>query len=352
MQKKKRIDWVDCAKGITILLVIIGHTVSTDASNMTRAGIFSFHMTLFFILSCVTGKLSENNDEFVRKAEKNFKHLILPALLIYFVFLSYIVTKCISEFYSWEVIKKFIRDSILTLVFSSGVKVHVLSAEIKGLGIPWFLVVMFLGKTLFDYLHLKLSEKKLLISCLLFSITGVVISKIQWLPLSFDIVLVIMPIFYIGYIFKKIQVTYRPVLKFLLFGAGWFVTLYLCYKANVGCSGYPYMVYASRQYPSYPFCFIPAILGTLMIIEISVLLCKIRKVIIPLLYLGKHSLGMLIVHALDTTWIKKLWFISGNTYINIICRIFVDVGIFAIVMLASELWKKNKYQRIAGEIVS
>lgn len=45
--KKNRIDWVDCAKGITLLLVIIGHTVSTDASNMVRAGIFSFHMTLF-----------------------------------------------------------------------------------------------------------------------------------------------------------------------------------------------------------------------------------------------------------------------------------------------------------------
>ena len=35
--KKNRIDWVDCAKGITLLLVIIGHTVSTDASNMVRA---------------------------------------------------------------------------------------------------------------------------------------------------------------------------------------------------------------------------------------------------------------------------------------------------------------------------
>ena len=34
--KKNRIDWVDCAKGITLLLVIIGHTVSTDASNMVR----------------------------------------------------------------------------------------------------------------------------------------------------------------------------------------------------------------------------------------------------------------------------------------------------------------------------
>ena len=87
--------------------------------------------------------------------------------------------------------------------FSSGVNLHVLSAEIKGLGIPWFLVVMFLGKTLFDYMHLKLSERKLIVGCLLLSVTGVVISRLQWLPLSFDIVLTIMPMFYIGYILRK-----------------------------------------------------------------------------------------------------------------------------------------------------
>ena len=45
--KKNRIDWVDCAKGITLLLVIIGHTVSTDASNMVRAGIFFSHDAVF-----------------------------------------------------------------------------------------------------------------------------------------------------------------------------------------------------------------------------------------------------------------------------------------------------------------
>ena len=37
------------------------------------------------------------------------------------------------------------------------------------------------------------------------------------------------------------------------------------------------MVYASRQYPSYLFCFLPAILGTLMIAELSVILCKQKK---------------------------------------------------------------------------
>ena len=43
-----RIDWVDLAKGIAILLVILGHTVKVP---IIRAAIFSFHMLLFFILS-------------------------------------------------------------------------------------------------------------------------------------------------------------------------------------------------------------------------------------------------------------------------------------------------------------
>ena len=30
--KKNRIDWVDCAKGITLLLVIIGHFVEDESS--------------------------------------------------------------------------------------------------------------------------------------------------------------------------------------------------------------------------------------------------------------------------------------------------------------------------------
>lgn len=342
--KKNRIDWVDCAKGITLLLVIIGHTVSTDASNMVRAGIFSFHMTLFFVVSCVTGKLSNSNDEFVKKTEKGFKHLILPALFIYITVLIYVSSKCISEFRSWEFVRKFLKESLLTMVFSSGVNLHVLSAEIKGLDIPWFLVVMFLGKTLFDYMHLKLSGRKLIVGCLLLSVTGVVISRLQWLPLSFDIVLTIMPMFYIGYILRKFCVEHKPVLKLLIFGTGWFVTFYLCYKINEGCNGYPYMVYASRQYPSYPFCFLSAILGTLMIAELSVILCKQKKIISPLLYLGKNSLYMLVIHGIDSTWMKRIWLISENIYINIICRIIVDIVVFAAVMYVRGLWNKSKQQ--------
>lgn len=45
MGKCVRVKWIDYAKGITMLLVIIiGHTISDD---LIRGMIFSFHMPLF-----------------------------------------------------------------------------------------------------------------------------------------------------------------------------------------------------------------------------------------------------------------------------------------------------------------
>lgn len=70
----KRIAWIDCAKGIAMLLVILGHTVANNGNaieQMIRGGIFSFHMPLFFILSCVTFKFSGDNNEFIKKQKKH-----------------------------------------------------------------------------------------------------------------------------------------------------------------------------------------------------------------------------------------------------------------------------------------
>ena len=48
----KRLDWIDIAKGIAIILVIVGHTVPNPSP--LRHAIFSFHMPLFFILAGYT----------------------------------------------------------------------------------------------------------------------------------------------------------------------------------------------------------------------------------------------------------------------------------------------------------
>ncbi len=42
----KRLDWIVIAKGIAIILVIVGHTVPNPSP--LRHAIFSFHMPVFF----------------------------------------------------------------------------------------------------------------------------------------------------------------------------------------------------------------------------------------------------------------------------------------------------------------
>ena len=44
----KRIEWIDIAKGIGIILVVIGHISQIKVLNDI---IYSFHMPLFFIIS-------------------------------------------------------------------------------------------------------------------------------------------------------------------------------------------------------------------------------------------------------------------------------------------------------------
>ena len=72
-QTKKRIDWVDCAKGIAIILVLIGHTVTfdTESQRLARGIIFSFHMPLFFVLAGIT--LSIGTRELCKKKKKRIQ---------------------------------------------------------------------------------------------------------------------------------------------------------------------------------------------------------------------------------------------------------------------------------------
>ena len=51
MEKKQRLDYIDAAKAIAIILVIIGHCYWVGAVPRLRNIIYSFHMPLFFFVS-------------------------------------------------------------------------------------------------------------------------------------------------------------------------------------------------------------------------------------------------------------------------------------------------------------
>ena len=67
MDTNNRIKWVDIAKGIGIILVIVGHTIALEYS----APIYTFHMPLFFFLSGLFLNTDVKLEAFIKKKAKS-----------------------------------------------------------------------------------------------------------------------------------------------------------------------------------------------------------------------------------------------------------------------------------------
>ena len=86
----KRIEYIDIARGIGILLVVMGHNDFSLVSPFAYKLIYSFHMPLFFFLS---GYFLNTSIGFWDFFKKRFNSLIKPYLftlfLIYFISISF-----------------------------------------------------------------------------------------------------------------------------------------------------------------------------------------------------------------------------------------------------------------------
>jgi fucose 4-O-acetylase-like acetyltransferase len=86
----KRIEYIDIARGLGILLVVMGHNDFAVISPLAYKVIYSFHMPLFFFLS---GYFINPTVEFWTFFKKRFNSLLKPyfftLFLIYFVSISF-----------------------------------------------------------------------------------------------------------------------------------------------------------------------------------------------------------------------------------------------------------------------
>ena len=80
----KRVQYTDIAKGIGILLVVLGHNDMNAYHPYLHRFIYAFHMPLFFFLSGIFFKLERSFKElFKRRFDGLMKPLIFTILLIY-----------------------------------------------------------------------------------------------------------------------------------------------------------------------------------------------------------------------------------------------------------------------------
>ena len=70
-----RIRWIDNAKGIAILLIIIGHTSTKLSGFWNFQFVYGIHLVVFFLLSGYTFKKKTLTEEWINS---KFKRLMVP----------------------------------------------------------------------------------------------------------------------------------------------------------------------------------------------------------------------------------------------------------------------------------
>lgn len=324
-----RVEWIDFAKGITILLTIVGHTVMYNkAGSMARGIIFSFHMPLFFILSMVTFKCSDNIDIFKYKTKNAARHLLMPALI------TYLLTVCIGLIRNPVSLDgNFWRGKLYTLIFASGVETTYYDQYVPLMGIQWFFFALFIGRTIFDYVHLNNNDVKdannLLVITVILGLLGIIVGQMAYLPFSLDIALAIMPFFYFGYKLKKVDILHASLKKMLIAFGVWVISLYILFPNT---DNWTYLELATRRYPMFPLCYICAMAGTMFVSELSVFGCKVPILSRCMQFIGKNSLWMLCVHIMDG-YFSQYWVVVDNQTKSSARRIVADVIVFLMVML-------------------
>jgi fucose 4-O-acetylase-like acetyltransferase len=271
----KRIAWLDAARGICIILVVVGHAINgiQSAGMAAREGIlaniyyfiYTFHMAAFFALSGMLAWPSVNKDA-KRFFKNSLKHILYP----YFLYST--IQILIMNIFSNNLN---IPAPFGFFEFRNMVVGHIAQF--------WFLKTLFLIHIVYMLSKKYSNEHWFVLMCItLYSCTAL-------LPLPGDIGgFSAFAIFYaIGIYFSEQYIDWPSRCRFPLIWAGFFGLLWIIFSA----------VALSKNIPVNDPMLLPAsITGTLFVFALSG--CKYIENINPLLYIGKRTLPIFLLHVL------------------------------------------------------
>lgn len=339
----QRINWVDIAKGITIILVVAGHTISYGNSGpIIKTIIFSFHMPFFFIMSGYTASLPTSTEEFWQKTKRISLSLLVPS------YSAYICKTLILALINRSGLDlSFLINQLYSLLFIDSGKTNFHNFITSSFGYVWFLPVLFFGRTLFSYLNLIFKKQELFLVICILSLMGYICGKQQnHLILGLDIVLTVLPFLFFGNCMKEKFSFSKPLQYIFIFLLIWIFSFIIIYPNPQNDM---YLDLWERNYPLYPLCFFTAIAGTIFLCHLSVLLSNLRISQFFAL-IGKHSLIFYLIHYFDTLW-ESIWKSFSDQYIRFGIRLVIDTIIFLIFMLILLVFKKSRSNR-AGKIIT
>lgn len=144
MSERKRLDYLDMAKGIGIILVVIGHLQGKDIFALSPyilpvcTWIFSFHMPLFFIISGMLIHYKKDLDKDMSLLiKKRFRGIMIPYFCFSVCYLSVVLYALIIE-------RSIMPGTLFVNLW------YVLSTY--GMSVLWFLPTLFFGELIFLFI--------------------------------------------------------------------------------------------------------------------------------------------------------------------------------------------------------
>ena len=315
---RDRDNAIDVARGLAIILVIIGHL----NTNFTQF-IYSFHMPLFFVVSGMTFSNYCENMKISHFIGKRIRKLIVP-------------------YYLWEMIYvPFEIGNIGNLVYGSRKSIMAIS----GYGPLWFLPCLFISNFLFFcILHAVCYIKPGGGRCaLLFGIVTILVlmgcflaktAEYYSLPCNLDTALVSMVYVYIGWLLsniKKRHSTMRSSMSAALFIVI-MIILVVTYNENLPRSEYgtEYVACAFSVYGNFLWFYFNGIIGSLGVIILSSIMVNNLILKEGFTHIGRHTLTILATHVeiIDFTktvfekYSLEVWLPAKVFIILAICVIF------------------------------
>ncbi|MCZ0070740.1 acyltransferase family protein [Bacillus sonorensis] len=313
----KRIDWIDAAKGLGIILVVLGHTPTTE---WLKTFIFSFHMPLFFFLSGVVYR--DENMTFSSFLLKKMKTLLLP----YFIF-------SVIAYLYWLFVERHFK-------FSGSSDVDPI-VPFKGIfySIPdgymlthnpalWFLTCLFIVDMLFFWLKKTLKDHDVVLVVTVSGLFGYINYQYLGLKLPWNIEVALTALgFYAAGFFLRHMLKADRHRKTLLMSLFLFILVGFLQSQNVRVD------MRANEYGNMAIFYVASCLGTAGVILISF---KLQHAAL-LQFLGRNSLIILVLHypvirmlkaiiyyfmnvSLDETYGSVLW---GGVYTAVTLLIMV-----------------------------
>ncbi|MDL2058273.1 acyltransferase family protein [Limosilactobacillus reuteri] len=319
----KRIQWVDIVKGIAILSMIMGHSLTgAPGETLLSLLIYSFHMPIFFIMSGFTTKILDSKKEILEKVIRLSKKILIPTIIIVVVCT---VERIAFNIYDKDVFFKAIGSALF----------YAQPTPLRGhytVDAMWFLIVFFWSKGFFyavTYL-MGLDYAGVVFGVLAYICNS--FSNTIWLIQSWDLVPLGCLFMWIGGEFKKNY----PVIKekqVSIFLIAFVIWMY-------GFQNQVRVDMATRLFPNFVFCLIFIVSASFCIIYFSEGISG-TKLGDCLAFFGRETLPLLYINAIDFFWI---WGTKIDGYAYTLTRVALDIMMLFVWILITKLFTKLTFR--------